>query len=149
MGAIVEEVSPGFANPLELFRIHWYAGAANLMRSFPPEKQALMDPGLLQIADEGARYSLMEYMEAMGEREALGQHMKRFHETYRLLLTPTLPLPAFEAGEEFPVDSGMTRWFDWTPSPTLQPDAAAGGHHSLRRHLGRAAGRSADRGRAL
>ncbi|BBK31991.1 aspartyl-tRNA(Asn)/glutamyl-tRNA(Gln) amidotransferase subunit A [Stella humosa] len=115
MGAIVEEVSPGFANPLELFRIHWYAGAANLMRSFPPEKQALMDPGLLQIADEGARYSLMEYMEAMGEREALGQHMKRFHETYRLLLTPTLPLPAFEAGEEFPVDSGMTRWFDWTP----------------------------------
>jgi hypothetical protein len=40
-------------------------------------------------------------MKAMGEREALGQHMKRFHETY-VLLTPTLPLVAFEAGEEFP-----------------------------------------------
>lgn len=115
MGAIVEEVSPGFADPKEMFRIHWYAGAANLMRSFAPAKQAVMDPGLRQIAEEGARYTLMDYMKAMGEREALGQHMKRFHETYRLLLTPTLPLVAFEAGEEFPVGSGMTRWFDWTP----------------------------------
>lgn len=115
MGAIVEEVSPGFADPKELFRIHWYAGAANLMRNFPPEKQAVMDPGLRQIAEEGARYSLMDYMKAMGERESLGQHMQRFHQTYRLLLTPTLPLPAFEAGEEVPVGSGMTRWFDWTP----------------------------------
>ncbi|BBK42968.1 amidase [Allostella vacuolata] len=115
LGAIVEEVSPGFADPIELFRIHWYVGAANLMRSFSPEKQALMDPGLREIAEAGARYSLMDYMQAMGEREALGQHMKRFHETYRLLLTPTLPLPAFEAGEEWPVGSGMTRWFDWTP----------------------------------
>ncbi|BBK37255.1 amidase [Allostella sp. ATCC 35155] len=115
MGAIVEEVSPGFADPKELFRIHWYAGAANLMRNFPPEKQAVMDPGLRQIAEEGARYSLLDYMTAMGEREALGQHMQRFHRTYRLLLTPTLPLPAFEADEEVPVGSGMTRWFDWTP----------------------------------
>lgn len=115
MGAIVEEVSPGFDDPIEAFRIHWYAGAANLMRSFPPEKQAVMDPGLRQIAGEGARYSLMDYMKAMGQREALGQHMKRFHQTYRLLLTPTLPIPAFEAGEEWPRGSGMTRWLDWTP----------------------------------
>ncbi len=115
MGAIVEEVSPGFANPIEIFRTHWYAGAANLVRNFSSAKQAVMDPGLRQIAEEGARYTLLEYMAAMGQREALGQHMNRFHQTYRLLLTPTLPIPAFEAGEEWPVGSEMTRWLDWTP----------------------------------
>jgi aspartyl-tRNA(Asn)/glutamyl-tRNA(Gln) amidotransferase subunit A len=115
MGAIVEEVSPGFADPIEMFRIHWYAGAATLLQRFPPEKLALMDPGLREIAEQGARYSLLDYTRAMVDREALGQHMNRFHQTYRLLLTPTLPIPAFEAGEEWPVGSGMTRWFDWTP----------------------------------
>ncbi|MGE0718082.1 MAG: amidase [Alphaproteobacteria bacterium] len=115
LGAHVEEVDPGFADPIEIFRVHWYAGAANLLRRFPPDKLAVMDPGLREIAAEGAGIGLMDYMQAMGEREAMGQRMNAFHRTYRLLLTPTLPLPAFEAGEEVPKGSGMRRWFEWTP----------------------------------
>ena len=42
--------------------------------------------------------------------------MNRFHETYDLLLTPSLPVPAFEAGLERPKDNdGQDRWVDWTP----------------------------------
>ncbi|MGE0718360.1 MAG: amidase family protein, partial [Alphaproteobacteria bacterium] len=115
LGAHVEEVDPGFADPIEIFRVHWYAGAANLLRRFPPDKLAVMDPGLREIAAEGAGIGLMDYMQAMGEREAMGQRMNAFHRTYRLLLTPTLPLTAFEAGEEVPKGSGMRRWFEWTP----------------------------------
>ncbi|MCC7273622.1 MAG: amidase [Alphaproteobacteria bacterium] len=115
LGAVVEEADPGFADPIDIFRIHWYAGAANLMRRIPADKQAVMDPGLREIAAEGTKIGLLDYMAAMGEREAMGQRMNQFFGTYRVLLTPTLPLPAFEAGEEVPKGSGMRRWFEWTP----------------------------------
>jgi aspartyl-tRNA(Asn)/glutamyl-tRNA(Gln) amidotransferase subunit A len=39
--------------------------------------------------------------------------MKAFHQRYDLLLTPTLPIPAFEAGIER--RPGEERWVDWTP----------------------------------
>ena len=34
---------------------------------------------------------------------------------FDLLLLPTMPMPAFEAGQETPVDSANRRWVDWTP----------------------------------
>jgi aspartyl-tRNA(Asn)/glutamyl-tRNA(Gln) amidotransferase subunit A len=41
--------------------------------------------------------------------------MNMFHKTWNLLLTPTLPLPAFAAGVECPVMADGSRWTDWTP----------------------------------
>ena len=41
--------------------------------------------------------------------------MSRFHETYDLLLTPTLPIPAFKAGQETPGPVTDARWAVWTP----------------------------------
>ena len=68
-------------------------------------------------------------MAAVKQREAIGLAMNRFHETYDLLLTPALPIPAFEAGLEQPRDSGGDRWVDWTPfsypfNLTRQPAAS-------------------------
>src|SRR3546814_7452533 len=38
-----------------------------------------------------------------------------FHQTYDLLVTPSLPIPAFAAGEEVPAGSDLQRWPQWTP----------------------------------
>lgn len=38
-----------------------------------------------------------------------------FHGSYDLLVTPTLPVTAFEAGVEVPKGSGYRRWTGWTP----------------------------------
>ena len=89
----------------------------------------MMDPGLREIAEEGASYALSEYLDAVSAREAIGVAMCRFHERYDLLLTPSLPLPAFEAGLEQPSDNGDDRWVDWTPfsypfNLTQQPAAS-------------------------
>lgn len=46
LGAIVEQVDPGFADPLEIFHIHWFLGAYNATMALPPEKFAMLDPGL-------------------------------------------------------------------------------------------------------
>ena len=102
LGAIVEEADPGFADPTDIFRAHWYVGAANLLRGFDGDQRARIDPGLEEIAAEGARIALMDYLSALRRRAELGAAMRRFHETYDLLLTPTLPLAAFAAGVERP-----------------------------------------------
>ncbi len=129
LGAQVEEVSPGFENPAEIFRVHWYAGAAYVVSALPAEQRKLVDPGLLEVAMEGAKITLKQHMDAVQKRGALGVAMNAFHEQYDLLITPTLPIPAFEAGKEVPAGSGMKRWTEWTPfsypfNLTQQPAAS-------------------------
>ncbi len=115
LGATVEAVDPGFANPQECFRALWYAGAANLLRTFGADERERIDPGLVAIAGEGARLSALDLLAAENARAALGIRMSAFLGDYDVLLTPTLPLAAFAAGEEVPPGSGLERWFEWTP----------------------------------
>ena len=129
LGATVEEADPGLGDCGPAFRTHWYAGLASLLAAFTTEQKALMDPGLVELAAEGAGYSALDYLAAVKLREAMGVAMNLFHQSYDLLLTPSLPIPAFEAGLEVPRDSGMERWPDWTPfsypfNLTRQPAAS-------------------------
>jgi len=128
-GAIVEQRDPGFENPFDTFRAHWYTGAANLRRTLPAEKLSLLDPGFVKIADEGEVIPHMEYVAATDSRAALGYHMGMFHTEYDALLTPTLPGPAFEAGQVSPSATDQSNWMHWTPfsypfNLTQQPAAS-------------------------
>jgi aspartyl-tRNA(Asn)/glutamyl-tRNA(Gln) amidotransferase subunit A len=129
LGAMVEEVDPEIADPIEIFEPHWYAGAANLLRGFTAEQRARMDPGLQEIAAAGERIGLMDYLSAVKRRAELGAALRRFHETYDLLLTPTLPRVAFAAGTERPDPAAQPRWINWAPfsnpfNLTQQPAAS-------------------------
>ncbi|MBC7135585.1 MAG: amidase, partial [Oceanibaculum nanhaiense] len=94
MGAEVDEVDPGFEDPAWVFRTHWYFGAANLYRKLTPEQRKLMDPGFVEVAEEGLTYTSEQIAKAAEARSSLGLTMNLFHESYDLLLTPTLPQPA-------------------------------------------------------
>ena len=116
LGASVEEVEPDIgANVGVTFVNHWFPGAANALRGYSPAQQAVMDPGLREVAAAGAKLPLMDYLASVKEREQLGVRMNQFHRTWNLLLTPTLPLPAFAAGIECPVMADGSRWTEWTP----------------------------------
>ncbi len=129
LGAAVEQVHPGFEDPLEAFAALWYSGAAQVLSAYGPEQRQLLDPGLAEIAEEGARLSAVAYLEAASRRAELGVLMAGFHQRYDLLLTPTLPIPAFAAGCEVPPGSPERRWMSWTPfsypfNLTQQPAAS-------------------------
>ncbi|HEY7690687.1 MAG TPA: amidase, partial [Dongiaceae bacterium] len=115
LGAHVEEIDTGLSDSARCFADHWFSGAANALRAYGAEQRKLMDPGLIDIAEQGARLSLMDYLAAVKVREALGVAMNVLHRKWDLLLTPTIPIPAFKAGAEVPPGSGQTRWPDWTP----------------------------------
>jgi aspartyl-tRNA(Asn)/glutamyl-tRNA(Gln) amidotransferase subunit A len=115
LGAHVEEMDAPFDYPLDLMTMLWYTGAAQVVSVYGPEVRAKMDPGLLEIAAEGSSYSLMSYLEVIMRRTNLGIQLSQFHEHFDLLLTPTLPIPAFEAGLEVPRGWPERRWLSWTP----------------------------------
>ncbi|ATL27988.1 amidase [Streptomyces formicae] len=114
-GAYVEETDPDFSDPVEAFHTLWFSGAARVVQHLSPAQRELLDPGLREICGRGARYSALDYLAAVDTRMDLGRRMGRFHSTYDLLVTPTLPITAFEAGVEVPKGSGHRRWTGWTP----------------------------------
>ncbi|MSP96114.1 MAG: amidase [Betaproteobacteria bacterium] len=115
LGAHVENRDPGFEDCGPLFAAHWFPGAAYVVRNTHPRKRALMDRGLLDTARMGEKITTAQYMDAIQRRGALGLLMNRFHESYDLLVTPTLPLAAFEAGKEVSNLLKEKRWTDWSP----------------------------------
>jgi aspartyl-tRNA(Asn)/glutamyl-tRNA(Gln) amidotransferase subunit A len=129
LGAKVEEKNPGFPNPEPIFRTHWFAGAAFLLKDFAAEKKKLIDPGLLEVAAQGASIGAAEILDAHMKRGALGALMNLFHRDYDLLVTPTLTVAAFDVGRDFPENPKNHSWTDWTPftypfNLTQQPAAS-------------------------
>ncbi|MFI1211932.1 amidase [Streptomyces sp. NPDC020802] len=128
LGAYVEEADPDFTDPVEAFHVLWFSGAARVTQRLGPHQRELLDPGLREICGLGARFGALDYLAAVDVRMELGRRMGRFHETYDVLVTPTMPITAFEAGVEVPRGSGHRRWTGWTPftypfNMTQQPAA--------------------------
>lgn len=117
LGATVEEVDPGFDDPIETLMTIWSAGAALALRSASAEDRKRMDPGLVAVAEAGEQVAGSTYVDALlNQRNALALRMARFHERFDLLLTPTLPLPAFAVGRNTPGHGGYGEdWMRWTP----------------------------------
>jgi aspartyl-tRNA(Asn)/glutamyl-tRNA(Gln) amidotransferase subunit A len=129
LGARIEETDPGFDDPSGVFRVLWWTGARGLIGSLPEDKRSLLDPGLKEVFEQSKSITLDDHLEAQKQRGALGAKMRQFMDRYDLLLTPSLPITAFEAGKLAPDAVLAGKWVDWTPfsypfNLTQQPAAS-------------------------
>lgn len=129
LGAVVSVTDPGFGDPVEAFHVLWFSGAAASTAALTDAQRAQLDPGLREVCAQGSGYSAIDYLDATAQRAALGRTMGEFHEHFDLLVTPTMPIAAFEAGVEVPAGSASPRWTGWTPfsypfNLTQQPAAS-------------------------
>ena len=115
LGAHVEAVDPGFDNPLEITMKLWFIGSATLFDAMTPAQQALADPALVAQAEQGRRIGVPEQQALTKRRAELGTLMRKFHERYDLLVTPTLSVPAFKARASHEWDTPIANFLDWTP----------------------------------
>ena len=130
LGAVVEEADPGFTDPIDTLTTLW--SAARRSRFGRSRRRAQPDgSGPRRRGGDGRAQPASAYVEALlFARNALAGAMAAFHRTYDLLLTPTLPLPAFEAGRNTPADGSYGEdWTAWTPftypfNITQQPAAS-------------------------
>lgn len=114
-GATIERVDPDIAPPLDVFNRHWFVGFASLLRQYDDEQRAVMDPGMLAVSAVGAATSVLNRAAAAEARAALTHAFSEFYADWDLLVTPSVPIPAFEAGALVPAGSGHPCWPDWTP----------------------------------
>ena len=120
LGAIVDEVDPPLPDSAHTFRVHWFSSARQFLHRLPPEKFALLDPGLQATVRDAARFTLVDFLDAQAARGAMGRIMGEFHRSHDLLLTPATAIPPFEAGKVTPphpagVDAAEHDWTWWTP----------------------------------
>jgi aspartyl-tRNA(Asn)/glutamyl-tRNA(Gln) amidotransferase subunit A len=115
LGARVEPVTLDLPGAADAFKLFWCAAAATLIANFSETQRAGLDPGLLASAEDGARYSAVEYLQAVKTREAVTWAVDDLFDRCDLLIGPTLPLTAFEAGTDAPADGPYSGWKKWTP----------------------------------
>lgn len=131
LGCSVEEVNPGLGDPWEvidkLFLIGQAAGVADRF----DEVRDQLDQGRADQIERAMRWTAIEVQLAHQMREDYYARMTRFMRDYDLLITPTLPITAFEAGKDYPEEiMGVAQqYLSWTPftypfNLTGQPSAS-------------------------
>ena len=117
LGCHVSEVVPGWDDPYPFLDAIWAAGNAGRHLHDLEEVRDLIDPGRLEIVERGMRITGPELALAHAAKATFSETVRQFMDGYDLLLTPTLPLTAFEAGADQPgqVAGRPTEYLSWTP----------------------------------
>lgn len=115
LGAHVEQVDPGFDDPLDITTGLWFLGAHTVWSGLTPEQQAVTDLDFRAEAALGAQLSAAQVQQLNLRRGALGSHMRQFMQRYDLLVTPSVAVPAFEARPAGTVPMDPQAMLGWTP----------------------------------
>jgi aspartyl-tRNA(Asn)/glutamyl-tRNA(Gln) amidotransferase subunit A len=130
LGADVEEADPGWPDPWELFHTLFYALVGGTVDSLLPQWRGKLDPGLERIAEAGRQVTAFDIARAQKIRGEMQMTGARFFERFDLLLTPTMTLPPFPVGIDFPPEVGGQpvtgmQWTAFTFPFNLTGDPAA------------------------
>ena len=115
LGAHVEQVDPGFEDPLEITTGLWFLGAYTVWKGLSAAQQAVADPDFQTEAELGAQLSALQIQQLNQRRGVLGSHMRQFMQRYDLLVTPAVAIPAFEARPAGTVAMNPVSMLGWTP----------------------------------
>ena len=126
LGAHVEQIDPGFEDPLDITTGLWFLGAWTVWNTLSAEQQSLADPDFKAEAELGSRFSALEIQQLNQRRGVLGSHMRQFMQRFDLLVTPSVSIPAFDAlpaGHSALSPESMLGWtpFSYPFNLTQQP----------------------------
>ncbi len=113
-GAIIEPIDlPDLDDLPEMFRRHWFVGAANRLAAVAEADRHLLDPGFVATAERGRSYSAIERMQAEVGRTHYGAQMDQLLAQFDFMMSPTVAIPPFAAGRDVPPGAGLDSWTDW------------------------------------
>jgi aspartyl-tRNA(Asn)/glutamyl-tRNA(Gln) amidotransferase subunit A len=101
-GCEVVEVRPDWLGPMEAWNTIFYGGIVGQVGPTLEQTRQLLDPGLLRVIETYLSDSLQAYVQADVARAAFWDQVRQFFGQYALLLTPTVPLPAFPLAQDVP-----------------------------------------------
>ena len=115
LGAQVEELDPGFDDPLDITTGLWFLGSWTIWNTLSAAQQDLVDPDFRAQAVLGSRLSALDIQTLNARRGALGTHMRQFMQRFDLLVTPSVAVPAFEARPAGHSPMNAEAMLGWTP----------------------------------
>ena len=114
MGAIICEIKiPDKDKLLEIFYRHWYLGAAHKVSSIRESDHHLLDRGFLAAAEEGLKYSAVDFITAELERIEFGRKMDKLLCEYDFIISPSVQVEPFELDTNVPNNSKFNSWIEW------------------------------------
>lgn len=114
MGATVEMIGHVFDDPLPTLNKFQKGLTRFAFRTMGEAQFAIMDPDLVATIRASQDATVTDHLEAEMERAALGRRMVAFHQTYDLLLTPTVGVPPFSADLDRPEGAIGKSWYPFT-----------------------------------
>ena len=115
-GAEVERADAALPDTRMIFGQVWGVALARLVASFPEDQRHLLDRGLLEVAAWEKGMSAVAFVDAEAMRIEAAHAMALLHQSYDLVLCPTVPNrpPLADARTENPVEALWTQWAPWT-----------------------------------
>ena len=116
LGCTLEEAHPETDDPWRLLHTLWSTAFAATFRGDFDNIADRLDPGLRAVIEEGFRFRGTDVAAAYLERNPYYHLWREFFESRDLLLTPTLPVTAFAAGDDHPgsIAGRETTYLSWT-----------------------------------
>jgi aspartyl-tRNA(Asn)/glutamyl-tRNA(Gln) amidotransferase subunit A len=116
LGAKVEEVDRVFDSPREPYENFYRVAMAATYRGLSDDQKTVLDPGFVEMAEQGLTIDLFTFHAIDRTRSILGATVNAFLQRYDLLLSAQLGVASVDVGHEYPRGRGMRRWLDWAPT---------------------------------
>lgn len=124
----VEQVAHVMDDPVDLWTAEFYAGVGTKLRQTVLDTPAMLDPAVLAVLHSALSQDMQSYYQKVFARYAFRETMRQFFSRFDLLLTPTLPVAAFDVGLDVPPgheDKNIVSWASFTYPFNLTGQPAA------------------------
>jgi aspartyl-tRNA(Asn)/glutamyl-tRNA(Gln) amidotransferase subunit A len=100
-------------DPVDLWTSEFYAGVGVRLKKQLTQQRELLDPAVADMLKDALAQTSEAYYAKVFRRYELRDKMRLFFERFDLLLTPTLPCPAFDVGLNTPPHLQGRNAVDW------------------------------------
>ena len=108
---LVEDVTGG--DPIDLWMAEFYAGVGTRLREPLEREPEILDPGVARALSGALGQTMDAYYRSVFARYEFRERIRGLFFNYDLLLSPTLPVPAFDTGLDHPPDMADENIISW------------------------------------
>lgn len=118
LGCHVDLVETVFdKDPADLWTAEFYAGVGIRLREVLERRREMLDPAVADILQPALSQQMADYYAKVFARYALRDSLRRFFESYDVLISPVLPVSSLDAGSNIPAalaDRNLVSWVFYT-----------------------------------
>ncbi|MDP6588186.1 MAG: amidase family protein [Alphaproteobacteria bacterium] len=118
LGCRVEEVAAPFGDePLDIWMAEFFGGVGTKLKDLLADSPEQLDPAVVEMLSGALDQTIDEYFTKVFARYAFRETVREFFDGYDLLLSPVLPVAAFDTGLNVPPgweDRNPVSWVYYT-----------------------------------